>query len=169
MRKSKYRAAASAGLLLAASGGVGESATTVQVSVGPVSTSTSFDVLFAQVNSVSQLVSISAGSVYTGEGADLTISAIFADNQVVEIFSEVNAPFSNLSLSDITDNDFTPFGSPAEVKGLRFTSVGGNVAGSFALPAATILTFMVVPEPTAALLAVFGMFLLAVRRRRMVA
>ena len=134
--KSNYRAAASAGLLLSACANVGQSATTVQTTVGPQTASSNFDVLFSSpISSVSDLVSISDGSVYTGEGATLSISAILTNDQVVEIFSKFPSPFQNVTLSSFTGNVFTDFATPQSIKALRFKSSGGSIAGTFALPA----------------------------------
>jgi hypothetical protein len=166
--KSNYRAAASAGLLLSACANVGHGATTVQTTVGPHAASSNFDVLFSTpLTSVTQLVSISEGSVNTGEGATMKISAVLTNNQVVEIFSKMEPfPFFQTpTLTDFTDNVFTPFATPQDVKALRFTSTGFP-AGTFALPALTILTFAVVPEPAAAIMMMLGLVFLAVRRRK---
>ncbi|MEO5912872.1 MAG: PEP-CTERM sorting domain-containing protein [Luteolibacter sp.] len=169
--KANYRAAASAGLLLSACANVGHAATTVQTVVGPQAASSNFDVLFSTpLTSVTQLVSISDGSVNTGEGAAFSISAILTNNQVVQIFSASPPPpfFQTPSLAAFTGNVFTPFGTPQDVKALRFTSTGFP-AGTFALPALTVLTFTVVPEPAAALLMVLGFVFLAFRHRRQIA
>lgn len=171
--KSNYRAAASAGLLLSACANVGQGATTVQTTVGPQAASSNFDVLFSTpLISVTQLVSISDGSVNTGEGAVLSISAILTDNQVVEIFSKMQSPpfFQTPPLSTFTGNVFNAFATPQDVKALRFSSTGGSggtVAGTFALPALTVLTFAAVPEPAAAIMMFLGVVFLAVCRRRM--
>ena len=169
--KANYRAAASAGLLLSACANVGQAATTVQAIVGPQNASSNFDVLFSTpLTSVTQLVSISDGSVNTGEGATLSISAVLTNNQVVEIFSK-SAPspfFQTPTLANFTGNVFTSFATPQDVKALRFKATGFP-AGTFALPAMTLLTFAVVPEPAAAVMMLLGMVFLAVRRRRMIA
>ena len=168
--KSNYRAAASAGLLLSACANVGQSATTVQTTVGPQASSSNFDVLFSTpISSVSDLVSISDGSVTTGEGATLSISAILTNDQVVQIFSKVPSPFQNQTLATLTGNLFSEFATPQDVKALRFMSTGGQIAGTFALPAMTVLTFAVVPEPAAAVMMLLGLVFLAVRRRRVIA
>src|SRR6478672_1390929 len=93
--KANYRAAASAGLLLSACANVGHAATTVQTTVGPHATGSNFDLLFSTpVTGVEQLVSISDGSVNTGEGAAITISAILPDDSLVQLFSSpLSSPF----------------------------------------------------------------------------
>lgn len=165
--KPHYRAAASAGLLLSACANLGEAATTVQTIVGPQTASSSFDLLFSTpVTSVEDLVSISDGSVYTGEGATMTVSAVLANDQVVTLFSTIPSPFQNISLFNLTNNNFTAFVTPQEVKALRFRSTGGNVAGTFAIPALTVLTLAVVPEPAAAMMMLLGCAFLAFRRRK---
>lgn len=169
--KANYRAAASAGLLLSsACANVGHAATTVQTTVGPQGAASNFDVLFSTpLTSVSQLVSISDGSVNTGEGATMKISAVLTNNQVVEIFSKMEPfPFNQiLTLPNFTGNVFTAFATPQDVKALRFSSTGFP-AGTFTLPALTVLTFAVVPEPAAAIMMLLGIVFLAVRRRRMI-
>lgn len=168
--KANYRAAASAGLMLSACAQMTHGATTVQTTVGPQAASSNFDVLFSStISSVTDLVSISDGSVYTGEGAMMTVSAILPDDSLVQLFSRVSSPFQNISLSTLTGNMFSDLATPQEIKGLRFGSSGGNVAGTFALPALTVLTFAVIPEPGAAIAMLLGCVFLAVRRRRMAA
>jgi len=168
--KPNYRTAASAGLLVtAACANLAPAATTVQTVVGPQATSSGFDVLFSSVASVEDLVSISDGSVYTGEGASFKISAILTNDQVVEIFSHFPLnPFETISLSTLTGNAFTDFATPQDIKGLRFTASGGNPnqPGTFTLPGSTVLTFAVVPEPTAAVIMLSGVISLAAHRRR---
>ncbi|MES2924415.1 MAG: PEP-CTERM sorting domain-containing protein [Verrucomicrobiota bacterium] len=169
--KTNYRAAASAGLLLSACANVGHSATTVQTVVTADFAGSNFDLIFTTpVLSAEQLVMINAGSVNTGEGATLNISAIMTDNQVVEIFSKSVPPpfFQTPNLPTFTASGFTPFATPKDVKGLRFTSTGA-VAGTFAVPALTVITFSVVPEPAAAIMMLLGVVFLAVRRRRVAA
>lgn len=170
--KSNYRAAASAGLLLSsACANLAPGATTVQTTVGPQAASNSFDVLFSTpLTDVTQLVSISDGSVNTGEGATMKISAVLTNNQVVELFSKMETfPFFQTpTLTNFTGNVFTAFATPQDVKALRFTSTG-SPAGTFALPAMTVLTFTVIPEPAAAFLMVLGCVFLAFGRRRRLA
>ena len=85
-----------AGLLAAVSGASPGSAmaelvtvtTTQQYSgtASPQGTTASFDVLFTPVQNATDLVSISAGSVYTGESASLTIQAIASDDSPLTLF-----------------------------------------------------------------------------------
>ncbi len=168
--KPNYRAAASAGLILTACANVGHGATTVQTIVGPHAAGSNFDLLFSTpLTSVEQLVSISDGSVNTGEGAAMTISGILSDDSLVQLFSKVSSPFQNVPLSTITGNVFSPFATPQSVKGLRFTSTGTAALGTFAFPALTVLTFSVVPEPAAAVMMLLGFVFLVVRHRRKLA
>ncbi len=168
--KPNFRAAASAGLLLSAAATGGDAATMVQTTVGPHAAGSNYDLIFSTpLTSVEQLVSISDGSVYTGEGATMTVSAVLTNDQVVQIYSTVPSPFQNVSLSSLTNNTFTPLASPQDVKALRFSSTGGNIAATFAFPALTVLTFAVVPEPAAAAMMLLGCVFLAFRRRKMAA
>lgn len=172
--KANYRAAASAGLLLSACASVGEAATTVQTTVGPQAAASNFDLIFSTpITSVEQLVSIGDGSVNTGEGATMTINAILQDNSLVELFRKSVSPSPpemhlNVSLVSLTSNTFTPFATPQTVKGLRF-GFTGFPAGNVAIPALTVLTFSVVPEPAAAVMMMLGFVFLAFRHRRKLA
>ncbi|MEK7951512.1 PEP-CTERM sorting domain-containing protein [Luteolibacter soli] len=169
--KSKFRAAATLGLLLTANKPEVSQAATTVISAGPQAASSSFDLLFATpLTSVQQLVSIDQGSVNTGEGAAFTISAILTSNQLVTVFSSGTvAPFQNITLAALTGNTFTAFGSPQDIKGLHFESfkVGGSgFAGTVALPAATNFTFTVVPEPATSTGLALGAAALAFAWRR---
>lgn len=168
--KSKFRAIAALGVLVIANPRVSDGATTV-VAVGLQAASSSFDVLFSTpLTSVEQLVSISQGSVNTGEGAAFTISAILPDDQLVNLFSSGTvSPFQNISLAALTNNSFTAFATPTDIVGLRFFSyrVGSSgFAGTIALPAGTELTFSAVPEPSSSLVIALGMAGLAFTRRK---
>ena len=170
----RHAAAASVGLLVAASGNLGLAEIMVVRTVGPYtspvgSSSTSFDVLFALVTNATQLVSISAGSVATGEGGYFDISAIFANDSTQSIHLE--NLWGTLSLSSIPTNQFTPFTLTEDVKGLRFSANqqyynSPNGTPSIYLPASTTLTFAAIPEPSTGLLLVFGMVLLVACRGR---
>jgi hypothetical protein len=167
--KSKFRAIATLGVLIIANPRVSHGATTV-LTVGPQAASSSFDVMFGTtLTSVEQLVSISQGSVNTGEGAAFTISAILPEDQLVNLFSSGTvSPFQNISLAALTNNSFTAFATPTDIIGLRFLSyqVGpSGFAGTIALPAGTELTFTV-PEPSASLGIALGAAGLAFTRRR---
>ena len=162
----RHAAAASVGLLVAASGNLGLAEIMVQRTVGAVS-GANFDVLFDTVTDATQLVSISAGSVYTGEAAVFDISAIFSDNQTQSIFSASLDPwFESLSLSDVTGNSFAAFDVPKDVVGLRFQTTQEFGLPNYSLPASTTLTFAAVPEPSTGLLLAFGMVLLVACRGR---
>ncbi len=169
--KANYRAAASAGLILsAACADVGEGATTVQTVVGPYATSSDIEILFASpILSVTDLVSISDGAVYTGEGAKMTVSVVLTNEQVVEIFSKIGSPFESPTLAVFTGNAFTDFATPQDIKALRINYSGGQQAGNFSLPGSTVLTFAVVPEPAGAIMAGIGFVFLAGHRRRKIA
>ena len=121
IQKSKKSAALSAGVLLAVSGASNaRSDTIVEREVGAVS-GDSVDVLFTPVSGATDLVSISTGSVETGEGGTLTISAITVYDQTVEFYSEIfPAYFSSRPLDSLTSNDFSAF-PEADVKGLRLS------------------------------------------------
>ncbi len=115
-----------AGLLAAVSEASVRSAVAETVTVtttqqyGP--TPLSYDVLFTPIADATDLVSISAGSVYTGEGPSFTIQAIGSDDTTVDLFFDPFNPdfFQTVSLASITNNTFTDF-SAREIKGLRFT------------------------------------------------
>ena len=83
----------------------------------------SLDVFFTPVESVTDLVSISAGSVYTGEAASLMIQAIASDDAIYGLFPStfLSDFFQTKTLASITNNTFTDFASPHDSKGLRFT------------------------------------------------
>jgi hypothetical protein len=72
----------------------------------------------ADVNAT-DLVSISAGSVYTGEASSLTIQAIASDDSPLTLFGPyfINDLFQTVPLSTITNNAFTDF-SAQDIKGL---------------------------------------------------
>ena len=166
--KANYRAAASAGLLLsAACADLGQAATTVQTTVGPQAASSNFDLLFSTpLTNVEQLVSISDGSVSTGEGGAMTISAILPDDSLVLLFSKTSF-FENIALSTLTGNIFSSFSTPQTVKGLQFKYVGSSgPQGTFTIPASTVLTFTAVPEPATAVVTLLGGVFVAIRRRR---
>jgi hypothetical protein len=141
------------------------------VTVGPQAASSNFNLLFnTTISSIDQLVSISQGSVNTGEGAAFTISAILANDDLVTVFSsgQVSA-FQNITLAALTNNTFTAFATPQEIKGLHFESfkVGSNgFAGTVALPAGTTLTFNLVPEASTFTGLALGAAGLAFTRRR---
>lgn len=166
---TKCRAVASASLLLA-SGSVGNA--TVDRTIGPQSvTGGSFDVLFGTpVLDATDLVSISDGSVFTGEAGAFVISAILTDDQAVPLFS-YTTPFAdwskNFTLAAITGNNFTDFVTPSPVKGLRFSATNSNPGPdpTITLPAA-IAAFTVVPEPTIAVCLAAGILLLGMMRWR---
>ena len=167
--KRKCYAAVSAGALLAAAGSNVQAATILVVTDAAYSGS-NYDVLFPTVKDATDLFSISSGSVNTGEFGSFTISAIFQDDQVFQVFSSGNTGQfdADRDLSFYTENDFTPFAAPSDVKGVRFVGITGGASGApaatLALPVGTVLTFTVVPEPATALLIVAGLFLIAMLR-----
>lgn len=126
------------------------------------------DVLFDPIDNVSQLVSISAGSVATDEGGSMVISAILPNDSLVQLFSTSSTGFfsPNGSLASITGNTFTAFASPITIKGLRFaTAKNQTTAPVVTLPTGTTFSFTV-PETSAALLSIFGLGMVAMRRTR---
>ena len=172
---------AAAGLLAAVSGASPGSVmaelvtvtTTQQYSgtASPQGTTASFDVLFTPVQNATDLVSISAGSVYTGESASLTIQAIASDDSPLTLFGpySMNDFFQTVPLSTITNNAFTDF-SAQDIKGLRFSII--NFAGfapsgfpSITLPVGTEFQFVAVPEPAAAMLLGCGLAAVLIGRR----
>jgi hypothetical protein len=180
-RGEKRAVTAAAGLLAAVSGGSPGSAmaelvtvtTTQQYSgtASPQGTTASFDVLFTPVQNATDLVSISAGSVYTGESASLTIQAIASDDSPLTLFGpySMNDFFQTVPLSTITNNAFTDF-SAQDIKGLRFSIQ--NFAGfgptgfpSITLPVGTEFQFVAVPEPAAAMLLGCGLAAVLIGRR----
>jgi hypothetical protein len=170
---------AATGLLAAA--GVGSDAavaavTTITTSQSYGPTPLSYDVLFTPIENATDLVSISAGSVYTGEAANLVIQAIASDDTTVDVFTNVGVNyldpwFSTEPLASITNNTFTGF-SARDIKGLRFTLLNdsGGPDPSLTLDPGTQLIFAVVPEPVAGALLACGLVAVFVgrtmRRRR---
>lgn len=131
-----------------------------------------YQVFFPEVVDATELVSISAGTVNTGEFGSMVISAIYEDennvDQYFQIFSSGNFGFPFFAtnpLSNYTGNNFTPFDVPLDIKGLRIESSGApNQSATLLLPAGTLLTFAVVPEPTATTLIFSALLLVAFRR-----
>jgi len=128
----------------------------------------SYDVLFTPIADATDLVSISAGSVYTGEGPSFTIQAIGSDDTTEDLFSESFIPdfFQTVSLASITNNTFTDF-SAREIKGLRFTLAQPNPGPqpSLTLPVGTELVFTAVPEPAVAALLGCGLVAALIGRK----
>jgi len=128
----------------------------------------SYDVLFTPIENATDLVSISQGSVYTGEGPSFTIQGIGSDDSTVNLFfaSGINPFFATESLASITNNTFTDF-SARELKGLRFTLAQSNPGPqpSLTLPVGTEFQFVAVPEPAAAMLLGCGLAAVLIGRR----
>lgn len=126
-----------------------------------------FDVLFDPVENATDLVSISDGSVFTGEAASLVIEAIATDDTTVELFNsgELTPFFETFPLVDFTNNVFTDF-SARDIKGLRFTlSASPPTDPRLVLPSGTDFVFaVVVPEPTAGALLAAGLVTVFVGR-----
>jgi hypothetical protein len=153
-RRDEKRVARAAAKLLATVSGVVPGAAVAAIATvtttqqyGP--SSSTFDVLFTPVESATDLVSISAGSVYTGEAAQLTIEAIASDDTILPLFADpnMNPWFTTAPLSSVTNNTFADF-SAHDIKGLRFTV--GNFSGpqpTLTLPVGTDFVFTAVPEP----------------------
>lgn len=161
---------ASAGLVLAGSQQHAESATITTPGLTMQVVGRNLDVLFDPILDVSDLVTISNGSVSTEEGGSIVISAILGNDSIVQLFSHPNLGtygfFKNVNLATVTGNSFTDFPTPVAVKGLRFTLNPGFAASpQVTLPVGTTFTFTV-PEPSAALLTMLGMTFLGIRRSR---
>ena len=133
-------------------------------------TTASFDVLFTPVQNATDLVSISAGSVYTGEASALTIEVIRADDSTIIVSGPISIMdfFQTVPLSDITNNEFTDF-SEQEIKGLRFSIE--NIAGfgetgypSITLPVGTDFLISSVPEPGAGVMLVCSLAAVLISR-----
>lgn len=157
-RDEKRATLAAAGWLAALSaaspGSVVAGITTVTTTQQYGPTPLSYDVLFTPVESATDLVSISAGSVYTGEAGFLTIKAIASDDTLVNLFPQtsLNPWFSTVSLSSVTNNTFTDFAAH-DIKGLRFTlSNASGLQPSLTLPLGTEFVIATVPEPGAGVL-----------------
>jgi len=171
-RNEKRAVTAASGLLAAVAGANPGSAMAELVTVttttqyGP--TPLSYDVLFTPIANAVDLVSISAGSVYTGEGPSFTIQAIGSDDTTVDLFFDPFNPdfFQTVTLASITSNTFTDL-SARELKGLRFTLAQSNPGPqpSLTLPVGTELVFNAVPEPAAAVLLGCGLAAVLIGRR----
>jgi hypothetical protein len=125
-------------------------------------------VLFTPIENAVDLVSISQGSVYTGEGPSFTIQAIGSDDTTVNLFFDSFNPdfFQTVTLASLTNNTFTDF-SARELKGLRFTLAQPNPGPqpSLTLPVGTEFVFAVVPEPVAGVLLGCGLAAVLITRR----
>lgn len=162
------RRLAAAGMLAAVSGSAVAGTITVTTTQQYGPTPLSYDVLFTPVENATDLVSISAGSVYTGEGPSFTIQAIGSDDTTVNLFYDPFNPdfFQEVSLDSITNNTFADF-SAREIKGLRFTLAQPNpgLQPSLTLPVGTEFVFSVVPEPAAGVLLGCGLAAVMIGRR----
>jgi hypothetical protein len=150
-RDEKRAGMAAATLLATAAGavpGVAAAAVTTVTTTQQYGPAASFDVLFPAVASATELTSISAGSVYTGEAAQLTIEAIASDNSILPLFdnTDVQPYFSNEALASITNNSFSSF-SAQDIVGLRFSWSNGFFSPTAELPVGTEFVFVAVPEP----------------------
>ena len=167
-KNRKFYAAMSAGALLAAAGSSVQADSTVQRTLTSQRSGSSYDILFDEATDATDLVSISAGSVFTGEGGGMTISAIDVNDQVFQLFAGTFLTwFQTNTLVYYTNNDFTQFAAPSDIKGLRIYS-GGFPSATLTLPAGTVLTFAVLPEPTVTFLIFSGLLLLALRRNGLI-
>lgn len=171
LKHRRYYGALAAGAFLATAVPCAK-AQTQQVTLSSEVTGSDFDFFFTPVVDATDLLSISPdGAVYTGEGATMTISAITAADQYVPIFNTSNLGwFTNTTLLAVTNNNYVAFSSPLTIKGLRVNSVGtgglGGQKGSLTLPAGSVLTFSVVPEPGIGALLAGGLAWMATIRRR---
>jgi hypothetical protein len=168
-RNKKRAAVASAGLLSTVAGtGTGAAVaeivtvTTTQ-QYGP--TPMSYDVLFTPVQSATDLVSISDGSVYTGEAASIAIKAITTNDTTIDLFPTTFMPaFQTKSLVSITNNAYADF-APQDIKGLRFTLSFFAVEPSLTLPTGTQFAIAAVPEPGTGLMLACGLAAVLIGRR----
>jgi hypothetical protein len=168
-RNKKGAAMASAGVLVTVAGAGTGAAVAEIVTVtttqqyGP--TPLSYDVLFTPVQSATDLVSISDGSVYTGEAASLAIKAITSNDTTIDLFpATFMTPFQTTSLASITNNAFTAF-APQAIKGLRFTLNFFAVQPSLTLPTGTQFSISAVPEPGAGVMLACGLAAVLIGRR----
>lgn len=145
-------------------------AETVEFTLQSQMSGADYDILFPEIAGAVDLVSISAGSVNTGEFGSMTISAITTDNQAFTLFSRsFGSPFfATNPLVTYTGNNFTDFPVPTNIKGIRIDSSGApNQSATLTLPTGTVFTFSVVPEPAAVMLIFCGLLLLAAQRKGM--
>lgn len=165
--ENSYRQALVAGAALLVSHGASEtaSAATEFRTTTTSQSGASLDVLFAPVPDATELVSVSDGSVFTGEGGSLVVSVITDENQIIPLTASIPGGFFNtLSLFDMTQDDFTAF--PAKtITGIRFTMAGFD-SRSVTIPSGTLFTFTTIPEPQTALLIGLGLLGLAARGAR---
>ncbi len=152
-RRDEKRAGMAAATLLATAAGavpgVAAAAVTTVTTTQQYGPAASFDVLFPAVASATELTSISVGSVYTGEAAQLTIEAIASDNTILPLFdnTDVQPYLSTEALASITNNSFSSF-SAQDIVGLRFSwSSGVAQPPTIELPLGTEFVFVAVPEP----------------------
>jgi hypothetical protein len=148
---------------------------TVTRLAGPVSgdLGSPIDLLFDPIADAFDLVSISAGSVTTGEGGGFRISVIYVDNTTASVADFTLSHFDSKSFSSIPDATFASF-TMGDVKGLRFSHLVGTGQGggflSLNVPSSTAVTFAAIaPVPLPASLALLPLGVLAlgaVRRRR---
>ena len=165
--ENSYRQALVAGAALLVSHGASEtaSAATEFRTTTTSQSGASLDVLFAPVPDATELVSVSDGSVFTGEGGSLVVSVITDENQIIPLTASIPGGFFNtLSLFDMTQDDFTAF--PAKtITGIRFTMAGFD-SRSVTIPSGTQFSFTTIPEPQTALLIGLGLLGLAARGAR---
>ena len=159
----RHALAAGAALLVSQGGSETASAATEFRTTTTSQSGTSFDVLFAPVPDATELVSISDGSVFTGEGASLVVSAITDGNQIIPLTASMSGGLHiTQSLFDLTQDDFTAF--PAQtITGIRFSVLGDTFV---TIPSGTQFTFTTIPEPQTALLIGLGLLGLAARGAR---
>lgn len=126
---------------------------------------TGVDVLFDPIDSVSDLIEISEGSVSTGEGGSYVISAILDNDSIMQLFSGTLPHSGTVNFNTFTGNSFTDLLPPETIKGLRFSTTGPITNPQLILPIGTKFTFTV-PETSAALLTMMGLTFLGIRRSR---
>ena len=139
-------------------GGVAENvkaATEIQRTIDATESFNQSNLLFDPVFSATDLVSISDGSVKTGEGWGVEIKAIKTDDSMITIHERSPISGGEIPLKDATSNGFSGF-PESDIKGLFFDA--GPLSGiGITLPVGTILTFAVIPEPATALVMGLGL------------
>ena len=140
----KHYAAVSAGALLAAVAPGARADETFGVTLPDQYSGADYQVFFPEVVDATELVSISAGTVNTGEFGTMVISAIYEDENNVDQYFQIYSGnfgfplFATNPLSTYTGNNFTPFPVPLDIKGLRIESGGApNQSATLLLPAGT--------------------------------